>query len=98
MNELYELNRDKNKYKNLRNNLSKIYDILSSSDLRDDLSAAASVLQNNYTIDNNSKYSRPINNIKDSINDNRMQLNNIIRDVDLKINGINKDIKELNNG
>lgn len=98
MNELYELNRDKNKYKNLRNNLSKIYDILSSSDLRDDLSAAASVLQNNYTIDNNSKYSRPINNIKDSINDNRMQLNNIIRDVDLKINNINKDIRELDNG
>lgn len=95
MNELYELNRDKNKYKNLKNNLSRIYEILSSSDLRNDLSTAASVLQNNYTIDNNSKYSRPINNIKDSIDDSRVLLNNIIKDVNLKINNINKDIGEL---
>lgn len=95
MNELYELSKDKNKYKNLRNNLSIIYEILSSSDLRNDLSTAASVLQNNYVIDNNSKYSRPINNIKDSIDDSRSLLNNIIKDVNLKINNISKDIMEL---
>lgn len=95
MNELYELSKDKNKYKNLRNNLSIIYEILSSSDLRNDLSTAASVLQNNYVIDNNSKYSRPINNIKDSIDDSKSLLNNIIKDVNLKINNISKDIMEL---
>lgn len=95
MNELYELNKDKNKYKNLKNNLSIIYEILSSSDLRNDLSTAASVLQNNYVIDNNSKYSRPINNIKDSIDDSKSLLNNIIKDVNLKINNISKDIMEL---
>lgn len=95
MNELYELNKDKNKYKNLKNNLSIIYEILSSSYLRNDLSTAASVLQNNYVIDNNSKYSRPINNIKDSIDDSKSLLNNIIKDVNLKINNISKDIMEL---
>lgn len=95
MNELYELSKDKNKYKNLRNNLSIIYEILSSSDLRNDLSTAAFVLQNNYVIDNNSKYSRPINNIKDSIDDSKSLLNNIIKDVNLKINNISKDIMEL---
>ena len=95
MNELYELSKDKNKYKNLKNNLSIIYEILSSSDLRNDLSTAASVLQNNYVIDNNSKYSRPINNIKDSIDDSKSLLNNIIKDVNLKINNISKDIMEL---
>lgn len=96
MNELYELNRDKNKYKNLSNNLSKIYNILSSSDLSNDLSTAASVLQNNYTIDNNSKYAKPINNIKDSISDNKVALNTIIKDISIKINNINRDIRELN--
>lgn len=95
MNELYELNKDKNKYKNLKNNLSIIYEILSSSDLGNDLSTAASVLQNNYAIDNNSKYSRPINNIKDSIDTSKSLLNNIIKDVNLKINNISKDIMEL---
>lgn len=95
MNELYELNRDKNKYKNLKYNLSKIYEILSSSDVRNDLLMAASVLQNNYTIDNNSKYSRSISNIKDSIDENRALLNNIIKDINAKINDIDKDIREI---
>lgn len=96
MNELYELNRDKNKYNNLRNNLSKIYEILSSSDLKNDLSTAASVLQNNYTIDNNSKYSKPIVNIKDSIESYSPLLKNIINDLGFKVNDINKNIRELN--
>ena len=95
MNELYELNRDKNKYKNLKYNLSKIYEILSSSDVRNDLLTAASVLQNNYTIDNNSKYSKSISNIKDSIDENRALLNSIIKDINAKINDIDKDIREI---
>lgn len=95
MSELYELNRDKTKYNNLKYSLNKIYDILSSADLRGDLSYASTVLQKNYIIDNASKYSKSISTIVDTINNNRGSINSIIRDINTKINNINNEIREL---
>lgn len=98
MNELYELNKDKNKYKILKYNLNRIYELLSGSEVKTDLITASNSLQNNYTINNYCKYSKSILSIEDELNNNREIIKDIINDVDYKINSIDKDIREIDNG
>ena len=95
MDDLYTLNKDKKKYSNLKYNLNKIYNILSRTDVSSDLNSASSILLKNYTINNNSKYYKEINNIRDDIFSSKKEILNIINNIDYKINNINKSIREL---
>lgn len=98
MDNLYQLNSDKTKYKNLKINLKSISFALSSSSLNSDLDQAAINLKNNYSVDSNFKYYDKIKNIVSGINNDCSSLANIINDINSKINSINKGIEELNNG
>lgn len=94
MDNLYELNRDKSRYTSVKENLKQITNILSKSDLYDNLSDASRSIRNNFLLNDSSKDSK-ITSIKNNIKSQKEILNSIYNSVNNKLKNINQQISDL---
>lgn len=90
----YELTRKQNKYKSMRENVIKMINVLSSSDVIDNLSMAQSSVQNNYLVNGSACKYENIKRQKEKISSCISSLRNILKSIDSNIDDIKDDIEE----
>lgn len=94
----YELTRKLNKYKNMKENVSKMINVLSRNDVTNNLSTAGYALKNNYLIDDNPCKVRELENQKQVIEEEVEKLQSIIYSIDNNISKIRTDISVAQEG
>lgn len=90
----YELERSKGKYNNMKENVNKMLNILSSSDAVDNLTRARSYLREYYFVDNVAFNSSELSSEKTELSETISDLKRIIGSIDSKISSISSDIEE----
>lgn len=95
--EIYNLNKSKKNYKNLKNDLKQIINKLSSDDIGVTLNRAASSLNNNYIINGSQPRSKEINEVRESIYGYISDINRVISSLENKISSIDREVDELSN-
>lgn len=90
--ELYELKRNKTRYQNMRENVVRMINILSSSNLSDQLFSSSRSLEENYLLNDNSVKSPELRAIKNSLDSDVTKLRNLLNSIDIKIRELNKKI------
>lgn len=93
MDNTYELTRKKNKYKNMRENVIKMINVLSRSEVIDNLSIAQTSLKNHYLVNGSPCKYEEIRKQKERISNCLLVLRNILNSIDLKLNSIKKSIE-----
>jgi hypothetical protein len=89
----YELTRRQNKYKTMRENVIRMINVLSNSDVVDTLSMAQSSLQSNYLINGSVCKYENIKRQKESISNCISNLRSVLNSIDSKISDIKDDIE-----
>lgn len=92
----YDLEKDKSKYKDFKKNVINMYNVLSHSDIGDNLYTANSYLKNDYQVNNSPFDESVLNKQKAKIKDCITKLKLIIDTVSDKIDDINSDIDAAN--
>lgn len=94
----YELTRKLTKYKNMKENVSRMINVLSRSDVTNNLSTAAYALKNNYSVDNSPNKAKDLEAQKETIYELTRKLQNISYSIDNSIRKINTDISVAKEG
>lgn len=94
MDSTYELTRSKDKYRNMKENVNKMLNILSNNDAVDNLTSARSYLRDYYIVDNVAFKTSDISDEKRKLIDAISDLRGIIDSIDSKISSISDDIEE----
>lgn len=94
MDNTYELTRKQNKYKLMRENVIKMINVLSSSNIIDDLTVAQSSLKNYYLINDMPCKFDDIKRQKEKISSCLATLKTILNKIDSKLKIIKSDLKE----
>ena len=94
MNEIYDLNQDKNKYKTMKENVNKMINVLSSNDIPDNLQSVLTSLNSDYTINDTAVKYNKINSQKDKVRDCIDDLKELYEKIKRKISSIDDDIKD----
>ncbi len=89
----YELTRRQNKYKTMRENVIRMINVLSNSDVVDTLSMAQSSLQSNYLVNGSVCKYENIKRQKESISNCISNLRSVLNSIDSKISDIKDDIE-----
>lgn len=100
LSEIYDLNKKKSNYRNLKNDLKQIIRDLNSDDVGAALNRAASSLKSNYTINGSQPRSEELRNVSDDIDEIIYDLRDVVNSIDNNINSIDRkvdDLKDANN-
>lgn len=95
MNNTYELTRKQNKYKNMRENVIKMINVLSHSDLIDNLNMAQVNLKNYYLVNGSPYKYEEIRKQKEEISNCILSLKSILNSIDIKLKNIKQDIENI---
>lgn len=93
MDNTYELMRKKNKYKNIRENVVNMINVLSNSNVNDNLTMVQTNLKNYYLVNDSACKLEEIKKQKQRISDCLTLLNSILKSINSKIYNINVDIQ-----
>ena len=90
----YELNKDKNKYKDMKENVNKMINVLSSNNVSDNIQRAINSINRDYNVNGNPVKEKILSNQKEKVYNCIVKLKEIKQVIDNKIDSINDDIKE----
>lgn len=95
MDNAYELTRKQNKYKNMRENVVKMINVLSNNDVIDNLNMAQVGLKNYYLVNGSPYKYEEIRKQKEEIYNCISSLKSILNSIDIKLKNIKQDIENL---
>lgn len=91
-NNTYELTRKQNKYKSMKENVTKMFNVLSNSDAIDNLTMVQTGLKNYYLVNSSPCKYNEIKIQKERISSCLIALRNILNKIDSKLDNIKDDI------
>ncbi len=93
-NDTYELIKETNKYKNIRENVIKMINVLSNSDVIDNLKMVQTGLKNYYLVNGSACKYKDVENQREKISDCLTLLKDVLNSIDSKLDNIKDDIEK----
>lgn len=90
----YELNKDKSKYNDMKENVNKMINVLSSNNVSDNIQRAINSINRDYVVNDDPVKEKILSRQKDKVYNCIVKLKEIKLVIDNKIDNINDDIKE----
>ena len=93
--DMYSLTKKMSYYKNMRENVVNMINILSNSSINSNLSVAMSSMKENYNVNNEACKYNEISNIKNTIASDINNLKNILYHINIAIQDLEQDIGRI---
>lgn len=91
--ELYEMERNKTRYSNLKENIKYAINVLSATSFKDDFSQAKKAASDGYKLNGNSKVTNSIENCRDDVNRTLEKLRKLYSLVSGELSDLKEDIR-----
>lgn len=93
-NNTYELTRKKNKYKDMRENVIKMINVLSNNDVIDNLTMVQTGLKSYYLVNGSACKYEDVRKQKERVSDCLALLRSVLNSIDSKLDNIKDDIEK----